>query len=66
MNTSTNLLHDLIAVLRGIGFGITHFAHEPAPKLSFRRLACHFGMSRCSVPCALHSSRPQQFLEVFE
>ena len=33
---------------------------------STRRLAYPFGMSRCSVPCALPSSRSLQFLEVFK
>jgi len=49
MNTSTNLLRDLTAALRGT-----------------RCLAYPVGMSRCSVPCALHSSRSLQLLEVFE
>jgi len=31
-----------------------------------RCLAYQAGMSRCSVPCALHSSRSLQLLEVFQ
>lgn len=48
MNTSNNLLRDLIAALRGTRF-----------------LAYLCGMSRHSVPCALHSNRSLRFLEVF-
>jgi hypothetical protein len=47
LDTSINLLRDLIAALRGTRF-----------------LAYPMGMSRRSVPCALHSSRSLRFFEV--
>ena len=55
MRTANNLLRDSIAALRGVGSGITRFAHEPTPKLRFRALVYLTGMPRplCSVRLAL-------------
>ncbi|MFA6121554.1 MAG: hypothetical protein WCT35_10910 [Sideroxydans sp.] len=53
-----NLLRDQSAALRGVGSGITHFAHEPSPKLRFRnpgpRSGKRYVHSGCCAPCALH------------